>query len=99
MKRKILVFSFILFVSFFMTGVTISIGKENDVSCDILIKNGKVFDGSLNQAFNADIAIKGDTILKVAESIDAKANKIIDAEGLYITPGFTDLHTHACQVI
>jgi N-acyl-D-aspartate/D-glutamate deacylase len=94
MKRGILIFSFILFVSSFLAGITFSIDEENDVSYDILIKNGKVLDGSFNQAFNADIAIKGDTILRVEKSIKGKAKKIIDAKGLYITPGFIDLHTH-----
>lgn len=61
---------------------------------DILIKNAKVFDGSLKDAFQADIAIKSDMIVKVAKSIDREAKRIIDANGLYVSPGFIDMHTH-----
>ena len=63
-------------------------------SYDILIKNGKVFDGSLKEAISADIAIKGDTIVKIARSIEGNAESVVDARGLYVSPGFIDLHTH-----
>ncbi len=63
-------------------------------SIDILIKNAKIFDGSFKNPFQADIAIKGDTIVEVSPSIHKKARKVIDAEGLYLSPGFIDLHTH-----
>lgn len=62
---------------------------------DILIKNAKVFDGSLKDAFQADITIKSDMIVKVAKSIDGEAKRVIDANGLYVSPGFIDMHTHA----
>ncbi|MGD9347264.1 MAG: amidohydrolase family protein [Candidatus Aminicenantes bacterium] len=61
---------------------------------DILIKNGKVFDGSSKNAIDADIAIRGDTIVKIARAIDGSAKNVIDARGLYVSPGFIDLHTH-----
>lgn len=61
---------------------------------DVLIKNGKVFDGSLKNAVDADIAIRGDTIVKIAKSIQGRGKNVIDARGLYISPGFIDLHTH-----
>jgi len=62
---------------------------------DILIKNAKVFDGSLIDAFRADVAINGDRIVKVAQSITGKAKRMIDAEGLTISLGFIDMHTHS----
>lgn len=61
---------------------------------DLLIKNGKVYDGSLQPAFPADIAVKDGIIVKVAGSITGTAARTIDAEGLFIMPGFIDLHTH-----
>jgi N-acyl-D-aspartate/D-glutamate deacylase len=94
MKKRIFIFGILLSVTFFLAGVTFSRGEEGDVAYDILIKNGKVFDGSLNKAFDADIAIKGDTIIRVAKSIKGKATRVIEAKGLHITPGFIDLHTH-----
>ena len=69
----------------------------NDISADsydVLIKNGRIFDGSLKNAVIADIAIRGDTIVKIAKSIKGNAKSIVDARGLYVSPGFIDLHTH-----
>jgi N-acyl-D-aspartate/D-glutamate deacylase len=61
---------------------------------DLLIRNGNVFDGSGKPSFKADIAVRGDRIVKVQKSLSGTAVRVIDARGLYITPGFIDLHTH-----
>ena len=61
---------------------------------DLLIKNGKIYDGSLNPAFPADVAVKDGLIVKIAKSIGGTAARTIDAKGLFIMPGFIDLHTH-----
>ena len=61
---------------------------------DVIIKNARVLDGSLKPAFRSDVAIKGDTIVKVARSIKGTAGRVINAKGLYLSPGFIDLHTH-----
>jgi len=61
---------------------------------DVLIKNGNIFDGSLNPSFKADIAVKDGRIVRISESIEGTAAQVIDAEGLTVTPGFIDLHTH-----
>jgi len=94
-KRRILSLSLIWFFTiFFLIAVSHPAQKGNVYEYDVLIKNGRVLDGSLKPAFRADIAIKDDTIVKVARSIRGKAAKVIDAKGLYVTPGFIDLHTH-----
>ena len=66
----------------------------DDFDYDLLIKNGKVYDGSLNPAFPADVAVKDGLIVKIAKSIGGTAARTIDAKGLFIMPGFIDLHTH-----
>ncbi len=62
---------------------------------DIVIKGGKIIDGSGNPWFRADIAIQGDTIRQVRHSVPAEAKRTIDATGLIVTPGFIDTHTHS----
>jgi len=60
---------------------------------DILIQNGTIYTGRKESPLQADIAIVGDKIAKIATDIPSeKANKIINAEGLTITPGFIDPH-------
>jgi len=95
MKNKNLILSLLLILGiFFLVGSTSSALQENSNDYDVLIKNGRVFDGSLKPSFRADVAIRDGKIVKVSKSIKGKASKIIDAKGLYISPGFIDLHTH-----
>lgn len=63
---------------------------------DILIKNPIIIDGAKNSKYKADVAISNDRIEKIKREIDSKkAKKTIDAEGLYLTPGFIDLNNHS----
>jgi len=62
---------------------------------NIVIKSGHVIDPKNNIDGIMDIAIKGDTIVKVAKTIDGKdAMQVVDAHGMYVTPGIIDIHTH-----
>src|SRR5690606_35406271 len=63
---------------------------------DYLIKNGYVFDGTGADSVKQDIGISGNRIVFIGNSTTAKleANKIIDAAGKYVAPGFIDPHTH-----
>lgn len=60
---------------------------------DLLIQNGKVVDGTGNDAFSADIAVQNGIIVEVG-SINASAKQSINADGRLVTPGFVDAHTH-----
>ncbi|MEN9721751.1 MAG: D-aminoacylase [Pseudomonadota bacterium] len=60
---------------------------------DCLIKNGTVVDGTGQKPFIADVGIQGGRITQIGK-INEAAKEIIDATGLWITPGFVDLHTH-----
>lgn len=61
---------------------------------DVIIKGGTIFDGSTSDAFIGDIGIKSGKILTIGDLSGAKAEKIINAEGLAVAPGFIDMHTH-----
>jgi urease alpha subunit len=62
---------------------------------DTVIQNGSIIDGSGAQAYNADIAISGDQIVRIGDLDTEQASRVIDASGLVVTPGFVDLHNHA----
>ena len=61
---------------------------------DILIKNGKILDGTGNSWYYGDIAIQNGKIVGIGRSIKFTATKTIDATGLIVAPGFIDVHTH-----
>ena len=61
---------------------------------DIIIKSGIVIDGTGAEGFVADIGIKNGKIIKIG-NIDENADKVIDAGGLTVTPGFIDSHSHS----
>lgn len=64
---------------------------------DILIKNGLIIDGGLSKPVHADVAVKGDVIVKVGKSLKGNAARVVDARGLYVVPGFIDLHSHVTR--
>ena len=64
---------------------------------DILIRNGRVLDGSGNPWQAADIAIAGGRIVGMGRLDGAAATRTIDATGLTVTPGFIDVHSHAAN--
>ena len=61
---------------------------------DLIIKNGRVVDGSGEPAFQADVAVKNGRIVGVGKANGAAAMRMIDAEGRVVAPGFIDHHTH-----
>ncbi|MBQ9535305.1 MAG: amidohydrolase family protein [Clostridia bacterium] len=62
---------------------------------DIIIKNGYIADGSGKDAYKADLAVKDGRIAKIGDLAAEQAERVIDAAGKYVTPGFIDTHSHA----
>ncbi len=58
---------------------------------DVLIKNGRIVDGSGSPGLIADLAIKGDRIAQIGKLTNATATRVIDARGLVVAPGFIDM--------
>ncbi len=61
---------------------------------DILIAGGRVLDGTGNPWFKADVAVINGEIVAVGK-LDTKADTVINAEGLIVSPGFIDTHSHS----
>jgi dihydroorotase/N-acyl-D-amino-acid deacylase len=62
---------------------------------DLVLRNARVIDGTGSPWYRADIAVTGDTIVKIAPAITAPAKRVIDLHDLVAAPGFIDVHTHA----
>lgn len=62
---------------------------------DLLIRNARVFDGTGNPWFPADIAVRDGHIVAVGRLGNMSAKRVIDATGKYVSPGFIDIHSHA----
>jgi len=58
---------------------------------DLLITNGRIVDGSGRPGYMADLAIKGDRIVRIGRLKNAAAARVIDAAGMVIAPGFIDM--------
>src|ERR1051326_7278427 len=66
------------------------------VTADLLFIHARILDGSGNPWFLGDVAVKGDRIVFVgdAQRANVMARRTLDLQGLYLAPGFIDLHTH-----
>ena len=60
---------------------------------DLIIRGAKVVDGTGIPAYVADVGIKGERIAKIGR-INGDAERVIEAKGLVLVPGFIDIHTH-----
>jgi N-acyl-D-aspartate/D-glutamate deacylase/sugar lactone lactonase YvrE len=65
---------------------------------DLIIRNGRIVDGSGNPWFFGDVAIKGARIAGVGR-VAGEAKRVIDATGLVVAPGFIDMHSHSDWVL
>lgn len=62
---------------------------------DMVVRGGRIVDGTGNPWFTADVGIKGDTIAAVAPNLDVAGARLIEARGFVVAPGFIDVHSHA----
>jgi N-acyl-D-amino-acid deacylase len=60
---------------------------------DILIRNGRIVDGTSAPAYAGSVAIKDGVIVAIGD-VDGPAKEVVEADGALITPGFVDVHTH-----
>jgi N-acyl-D-amino-acid deacylase len=79
----------LIFILFLLTSTSLI-----SQTADIILKHGKILDGTGNSWFIGDIAIQNGKIIKMGNLSKWQAVKTIDATGLIVAPGFIDIHTH-----
>jgi N-acyl-D-amino-acid deacylase len=62
--------------------------------CDVLIRNANVLDGTGGEPRQTDVAMAGDRIVALGTGLQITAERLIEAGGLTLAPGFIDTHTH-----
>lgn len=70
-----------------------------DAPFDLIVRGGRLVDGTGNPWIRADVGVRGDRIARIGDLADAAAGRVIDAAGLVVAPGFIDPHTHALRGI
>ncbi|GAA4742037.1 N-acyl-D-amino-acid deacylase family protein [Flavisolibacter ginsenosidimutans] len=80
---------FVFLLSFFAT-----VHLHAQTTVDVLIKNGRILDGTGNSWVWGDVAVKDGKIFRIGKNLSLPAKKTIDANGLIVAPGFIDVHTH-----
>ena len=81
--------------SLLLLAMLLAVAAPLSAQYDVLIRGGRVIDGTGNPWYYADIGVTGDRIVAFGELTGATATRVIDAAGLYVTPGFIDAHSHA----
>src|SRR5712692_2274861 len=66
---------------------------EPEAKYDLIIRGGRIVDGTGNPWFYGDLAVNTDRIVAVGR-VPGDAKRVIDANGLVVAPGFIDMHYH-----
>lgn len=65
----------------------------------LLIRKALIYDGSGEPAFMGDVAVSNGKIVDIGTDLPGEANQVINAEGLALSPGFIDSHSHSDRVL
>ena len=66
---------------------------------DLVIRGGRIFDGTGAPASDGDVCIRGERVVSIGERHGESAARIIDVDGLAIAPGFIDVHSHYDRLV
>jgi N-acyl-D-aspartate/D-glutamate deacylase len=85
--RRLLPYALLCLVCPFASGA--------DEKYDVIVRGGKIVDGTGNPWFVGDVAIRGDRIAAIDRALSATAVRELDASGKVVCPGFIDMHSHS----
>jgi N-acyl-D-amino-acid deacylase len=94
-RRFIAAFAFTLLGALFIVVALHRQARGEEFDYDVLIRNGRVVDGTGNPWFYADVAVEKDRIVAVGKGLAGTSRREIDAKGLVVAPGFIDMHSHS----
>lgn len=75
--------------------LALPVSAQSPERFDVLIRNGRLLDGTGNPWYFADVGIRDGRIVAVGSLRNATAARVIDATGRYVSPGFIDVHSHS----
>ena len=78
----------VVFVAYLICGAALG---QSGKDFDVVIRGGTVYDGSGKTPVKADVAIKGDRVVKIGDLSKASAKTVIDATGMAVSPGFINM--------
>lgn len=87
------------FVTLSATALVVHAQSTSTSNYDVVIRGGRIVDGTGNPWFAGDVAIRGDRIVGVGTFREGSARHVIDATGLVVAPGFIDLHGHSTNAL
>ena len=73
----------------------LSLPAQPEAAYDLVLRNGKIVDGTGNPWFRGDVAIKGNRIAVIGRVAPNAGRREIDVKGLIVAPGFIDMHSHS----
>ncbi|PHY10926.1 MAG: hypothetical protein CK533_06610 [Acidobacterium sp.] len=76
-------------------GLSIGHAQAQSPRFDVIVRHGTVIDGSGNPRYDADIGVRSGFIMAIGDLAAATAATEINARGLFVTPGFINIHSHA----
>ncbi len=84
-------------------GAPLLLGRSRSVAAQpeysLVIAGGTIVDGSGGTGFRADVGIRDDRIVAVGDLRGASSQRLIDADGLTVAPGFIDIHNHSDETL
>jgi N-acyl-D-aspartate/D-glutamate deacylase len=76
-------------------GILIATALAPAQDVDLVIRGGRIVDGTGNPSFLGDIAIRGNRIVALGHLASLPAKRVVEAKGLTVAPGFIDMHNHS----